>query len=91
MAYSEKQKESINEIIDNYTRHILDRYVCNAAKEKAKESMEAGKTNIEVADDVYDYINQFHSGNLYMAIACKQVYPRSILLILRNDIINALK
>lgn len=91
MAYTEKQITSVNEVIDKYTSDTLDNYIRSSVKDVAKTKMTEGATNVEVADAVFDYISNNYSGDTTMAMMCKQICPKSVLLILRNDIIATLK
>lgn len=90
MAYTEKQITSVSEVIDKYTG-TLDTYVQKTIKDVAKTKMTEGATDIEVADAVYDCINTSFCGNAVTAMMCQQICPKSVLLILRNEIIAALK
>lgn len=91
MAYSNQKKDAVIELINKYTGDTLDNYIKDSVIKIAKESMDANKTNTEVADAVFDYINNNHSGNETMATACRFICPKSVLYILRNEIISALK
>lgn len=84
--------EKVSELIDKYAGPHLDRYVIASVKNKAQEALADSKhTAQSVADAVFDFINDNHSGDPIMAAMCQQVCPKTILYILRNDIIAALK
>ena len=90
-SYTEKKKTAVQELIDKYTADTLDNYVRATVKGAATAKMDEGASAIEVADAVFDCIDKNFAGDAYMAAACKQICPRSILLVLRNEIITALK
>lgn len=84
--------EKVSELIDKYTEEYLDSYIRATAKEKAGKALKTnGHTPETVADTVFDYIHNNHSGNAVMANICQQICPKPILYLMRNDIIAALK
>ena len=91
MSYTETNKKDVCNMIDSYTADTLDEYIRLSAKKVATDSMEYGHEPIKVADSVFDFLNNGFSGNVVMAATCKQICPKNILLVLRNDIINKLK
>lgn len=91
MAYTSKQITAVEEVIDKYTSDTLDNFIRSSVKNVAKTKMTENATNIEVADAVFNYISENHCGDATMAMMCKQICPKSVLLILRNDIIATLK
>lgn len=90
-SYTENKKKAVQELIDKYTQDNLDNYVRATIKEAGVAKMNEGASAIEVADAVFDCIDKNFAGDAYMAAACKQICPKSILLVLRNEIITALK
>lgn len=90
-SYTEKKKTAVQELIDKYTADTLDNYVRATVKGAATAKMDEGASAIEVADAVFDCINNNFSGNETMASACQQICPKSVLLVLRNELITALK
>ena len=90
-SYTESKIKSVEEIIDKFTQDTLDNYVRATVKSAAKSKMKEGASATEVADAVFDCIDKNFAGDTYMAAACQQIYPRTILYVLRNEIINTLK
>ena len=90
-SYTDAKKTNVKELIDKYTQDTLDNYVRAAIKDVGITKMNEGASAIEVADAIYDCMNKSFSGDAYMAAACKQICPKSILLVLRNEIITVLK
>lgn len=90
-SYTETKKTAVQEIIDKYTADTLDNYVRATIKGAATAKMDEGASAIDVADAVFDCIDKSFSGNETMAAACQQICPKSVLLVLRNEIITALK
>ena len=90
-SYTDKNKTAVKELIDKYTQDNLDNYVRATIKEAGVAKMNEGASAIEVADAVFDCINKDYSGDAVMAVACQQICPKSILLVLRNEIISELK
>ena len=90
-SYTDKKITAVEEIIDKFTQGTLDNYVRATVKSAAKSKMKEGASAAEVADAVFDCIDKNFAGDTYMAAACQQVCPRTILYVLRNEIINTLK
>lgn len=90
-SYTGKKITAVEEIIDKFTQDTLDNYVRATVKSAAKSKMKEGASATEVADTVFDCIDKNFAGDTYMAAACQQVCPRTILYVLRNEIINTLK
>ena len=90
-SYTGKKITAVEEIIDKFTQDTLDNYVRATVKSAAKSKMKEGASAMEVADAVFDCIDKNFAGDTYMAAACQQVCPRTILYVLRNEIINTLK
>lgn len=90
-SYTDKNKTTVQELIDKYTQDTLDNFVRATIKEAGIAKMNEGASAIEVADAIFDCISKNFAGNSYMAEACKQICPKGILLVLRNEIITALK
>lgn len=90
-SYTDKNKTTVKELIDKYTKDTLDNFIRATAKEAGIAKMDKGASAIEVADAVFDCINGNFSGDIYMAAACQQICPKNVLLVLRNEIIIALK
>lgn len=90
-SYTTEKQKLVEEIIDMYTSSTLDNYIRATVKDVAITKMMEGASAIEVADAVFDYINGKHSGSTTMAMLSQQICPKSILLLLRNDIIAKLK
>ena len=90
-SYTESKIKSVEEIIDKFTQDTLDTYVRATVKNAAKSKMKEGASATNVADAVFDCINKNFAGDTYMAAACQQVCPRTVLYVLRNEIINILK
>jgi hypothetical protein len=90
-TYTEAKKTAVKELIDKYTADTLDNFVRATVKDAGMKKMDEGASAIEVADAVFDCMNTDFSGNAYMAAACQQICPRSILLVIRHEIIKALK
>ena len=90
-SYTNEKKTIVTELIDTYTRDTLDNYVRASIKETATANMNKGASAIEVADAVFDYVDKNFSGNATMAAMSQQMCPKSILMVLRNEIITALK
>lgn len=89
-SYTNDKKAIVIELIDTYTRDTLDNYARASVREVALSTMNKGLSAIEVADSVFDYIETNHCGNVTMAAACKQICPKSVLMVLRNEIIKAI-
>ena len=89
-SYTDKNKETVKELIDKYTQDTLDNFLRATIKEVGITKMNEGASAIEVADAVFDCISNNFSGNTYMAAACKQICSKSILTVLRNEIITSL-
>jgi hypothetical protein len=90
-SYTDAKKTTVKELIDKYTKDTLDNYVRATIKEAGIAKMNEGASAIEVADAIFDCINKNFAGDSYMAAACKQICPKNILLVLRNEIITELK
>lgn len=90
-SYTDKKITTVEEIIDKFTQDTLDNYVRATVKSAAKSKMKEGVSATEVADAVFDCIDKNFAGDTYMAAACQQVCPRTVLYVLRNEIINTLK
>lgn len=90
-SYTNDKKTIVIELIDTYTRDTLDNYVRATVRETAISNMNKGASAIDVADAVFDCINENFSGDATMAAMCKQICPKSVLMVLRNEIITALK
>lgn len=90
-SYTDAKKTAVKELIDKYTEDTLDNYVRATIKEAGIAKMNEGASAIDVADAVFDCISENFVGDTHMAAACKQICPKSILLVLRNEIIAALK
>ena len=90
-SYTKQKMETISKTIDDYTQDTLDNYMRASIKKVATDKMSAGAEAVEVADAVFDYISKECSGDDVMALACLQICPKSVLYILRNEIITALK
>ena len=90
-SYADKKIKSVEEIIDKFTQDTLDNYVRATVKSAAKSKMAEGASATEVADAVFDCIDKNFAGDTYMAAACQQICPRTVLYVLRNEIINTLK
>lgn len=90
-SYTDTKKTAVQEIIDKYTADTLDNYVRATIKGAATAKMDEGASAIDVADAVFDCIDKNFSGDAHMAVACQQICPKSVLLVLRNEIITALK
>lgn len=90
-SYTDKIKETVKELIDEYTGESLDSYIRASVKDVAIEKMNEGASAIDVADAVFDYITQSHCGNETMAMMSQQICPKAILFVLRNEIISTLK
>lgn len=90
-SYTDAKKTAVKELIDKYTKDTLDNYIRATIKEAGITKMNEGASAIEVADAIFDCINKSYVGNASMAIACNQICPKSILLVLRNEIITVLK
>ena len=84
-SYTDKKITTVEEIIDKFTQDTLDNYVRTTVKSAAKSKMKEGASATEVADAVFDCIDKNFAG------ACQQICPRTILYVLRNEIINTLK
>lgn len=90
-SYTESKKQEVRDIIDKYTGDTLDGYIRNTVKNAALTQMVNGAEAVDVADAVFDCIKENYSGNQTEAMMCQQICPTSILLLLRNEIISALK
>ena len=90
-SYTDKKKTTVTELIDKYTQDALDNYVRDTVKKVGIAKMDEGASAIDVADAVFDCINNKFTGDIYMATVCKQICPKNVLLVLRNEIITALK
>ena len=92
-SYTDTKIKAVEEIIDKFTQNTLDTYVRmtvkNAAKSKMKEG--ASATDVADADAVFDCIDKNFAGDVVTAEACKQVCPRAILYVLRNEIIKTIE
>lgn len=83
---------AVNEVIDKYVGDTLDTYVLLTVKEAAKaKAEEEGASAVDIADAVFDILNDKFSGDVVMAVASQQMCPKYLLPIIRNDIIAALK
>ncbi len=89
-SYTDTMQTAVKEVIDKYTADTLDNFVRATIKDAGMKKMNEGASAIEVADAVFDCMNADFSGDSYMAAACQQICPRSILLIIRNEIIKTL-
>ena len=90
-SYTGKKITAVEEIIDKFTQDTLDTYVRATVKNAAKSKMNEGASATGVADAVFDCIDKNFAGDAYMAAACQQVCPKTVLYVLRNEIINTLK
>ena len=89
-SYSKEKIDAVNNLIDSYTGDTLDNYIRDSIKKTAKDKMDIKASAVEVANAVFDYITDVCAGDDVMALACKQICPKTILYILRNEIITAL-
>ena len=89
-SYSKDKIDAVNTLIDKYTKDTLDNFTRDSIKKAGKDKMDAKASSTEVADAIFDYISEVCSGNDVMALACKQICPKAVLYILRNEIITAL-
>ena len=89
-SYTDKKITAVEEIIDKFTQDTLDTYVRATVKNAAKSKIKEGASATNVADAVFDYINKNFVGNTYTAIACQQICPKTVLYVLRNEIIKTL-
>ena len=90
-SYTDKKITTVKEIIDKFTQDTLDNYVRATVKSAAKSKMNEGASATEVADAVFDCIDKNFAGDTYMSVACQQICPKTVLYVLRNEIINILK
>ena len=91
MAYSKAKKDSVIEIIEQYTNEYLERYTQADVIKKATDAMDDSKTAIQVADAVYDYVYANNIDNIVISTALQQCMPKDVLLVLRQEIIKTLK
>lgn len=89
-SYTSENKATVQELIDKYTQDTLDNYIRAIVKDAGIAKMDEGASAVDVADAVFDCINNKFTGDFYMAAVCKQICPKSVLLVLRNEIITAL-
>ena len=90
-SYTDTKIKAVEEIIDKFTQDTLDNYVRATVKSAAKSKMKEGASATEVADAVFDCIDKNFVGDVVTAEACKQVCPKAILYVLRNEIIKTIK
>ena len=91
MAFANNKQEELLELIDDATSEYLDVYIRSSLKSIAKVEMnKASATAQDVADAIFDEILLRYSGDITMALACKQIFPKTCLPALRNDIIKFL-
>ena len=90
MAYTNDEKASVKEAIEQYTDDYLDRYTQADVIKQAEDAMTANKTAIEVADAVYDYVYANNCDNVVISTSIQQCMPKDVLIILRQDIISIL-
>lgn len=90
-SYTDKNKTAVKELIDKYTQDNLDSYIRATIKDAGVAKMDEGASAIEVADAIFDCISKSFTGDVNMAASCKQICPKNILLVLRNEIIKTLK
>jgi len=90
-SYTDTMKKAVQGVIDKYTADTLDNFVRATIKDAGMKKMDEGASAIEVADAVFDCMSADFSGNAYMAAACQQICPRSILLLIRHEIVKTLK
>jgi hypothetical protein len=91
MAYTNQKKTSVKEAIERYTNDYLDRYTQADVIKQAEDAMNDSKTAIEVANAVYDYVYANNCSNIVISTALQQCMHKSVLIILRQDIIGILK
>ena len=90
-SYTDTKIKTVEEIIDKFTQDTLDTYVRMTVKNAAKSKMKEGASATDVADAVFDCIDKNFAGDIVTAEACKQVCPKAILYVLRNEIIKTIK
>lgn len=90
-SYTETKRKTVEELIDKYTAGTLDIYVRATIKDAATTKMDEGASAISVADAVFDCIDKEFSGDSCMATVCRQICPKNVLLVLRSELITALK
>ena len=90
MASYRYKEKAVQELIDKYTQDNLDNYVRATIKEAGVAKMNEGASAIEVADAVFDCIDKILQV-IAIWCACQTDLSKSILLVLRNEIIAALK
>ena len=90
MAYSKAKKNSVTQVIEQYTNEYLERYTQADVIKKATDAMDNNATAIQVADAVYDYVYANNSDNIVISTALPQCMPKDILLVLRQEIISIL-
>lgn len=90
-SYTEQKKETVKELIDEYTGKSLDNYIRADVKDVAIAKMDEGASAIDVADAVFDCITEKYCGDQVMSMMSQQICPKAILFMLRNEIISTLK
>lgn len=90
-SYKKEKYDAVIDIINKFTGETLDNYTRDTVIKVGKSKMDKGASAIEVADAIYDCLKESYSGGPLMAAMCQQICPKSILLILRNEIITAIK
>lgn len=91
MAYTNKQKTDVTSVIENYTSNYLERFTQADVIKQAINAMNDNKTDIQVADAVYDYLYTHNKADITISTALQQCMPGDVMLILRQEILNTLK
>ena len=91
MAYSKEAKAKVISAIERLTGEHLDRYIQDSIIKVANKAMEEKDSAIQVADAVYDYMYEKVQDNIVIDTACQQCIPKNVTILLRHEIINALK
>lgn len=90
MYYSEEQKDLLN----NYTDSVfsnLNAGIREQIKTLSKSVMVPSSNDENVADTVIDYINDYYSSNNITIAESLRIMPKSVLYVIRSNIISLLK
>lgn len=87
--------EQTKDIIENYTKENLDVYMIELLKALAEdiytdEAIASEDKPQRVADGIYDYLYENCRDDAKMSVYIKNLIPKDIMLIMRQEIMKAL-
>ena len=88
-TYTKDKKDAVKEEIKDLIGEFFDRYTLYDILQKAEEGMDEKLDIQELADSLYDFINDNYSDNAFIAASLDQCMPKSEIIVFRNELIRA--